>query len=483
MAVWWLDIARYADTVGFHGDQNQRIFPYRDYVINAFNQNKSFDQFTIEQLAGDLLPNPTTEQQIATGYNRLNMMTREGGAQPAEYLAKYGAERVRSVSAAWFGSTFGCAECHDHKFDPIKTRDFYEMQSFFADMKQWGVYSDYGYTPNPELKGFKNEYPFPPEIEVETPYFKKKLAKAKQALSDHLESARDQINPKAFEAWHNDTRQFLTRYPDGWITPNPLSAAILKKGKIVAKRSTAIAEDGSVKPDRSLGKDESLEMVFDTKDLSSIAAIKVDLITEGASEKAIKSSLGKSVKLSVYITSPNGKKRKAGTEIANATVKRRDYRSGKEVYGIWREWKLPFDKLSSQPQGIWLLDVPSKLKPDQKITLSISGNCPLALKAGFSPLGALDPLNVSGRETLPQDKFLFSTAIDRPAYDKARKLAAEIREWNDGRAWSLITESVAKPRTVRILPRGNFLDTTGLVVLPATHPFCQRAWKAPNRRG
>jgi hypothetical protein len=109
MAVWWLDIARFSDTVGFHGDQNQRIFPYRDYVINAFNTNKRFDQFTAEQLAGDLLPNPTIEQRVATGYNRLNMMTREGGAQSAEYLAKYGAERVRGVSAAWFGSTFGCA--------------------------------------------------------------------------------------------------------------------------------------------------------------------------------------------------------------------------------------------------------------------------------------------------------------------------------------------------------------------------------------
>ena len=172
MAVWWLDVARFTDTVGFHGDQNQRIFPYRDYVIRSFNENKHFDQFTIEQLAGDLLPHPTTEQLVATGYNRLNMMTREGGAQPNEYLAKYGAQRVRAVAAAWFGSTFGCAECHDHKFDPIKTRDFYELKSFFADIKQWGVYADYGYTRNPELAGFTNEDPFPPEIKVESPYLR-----------------------------------------------------------------------------------------------------------------------------------------------------------------------------------------------------------------------------------------------------------------------------------------------------------------------
>jgi mono/diheme cytochrome c family protein len=114
MAVPWLDVVRFADTVGYHGDQNQRIFPYRDYVINAFNSNKPFDQFTIEQLAGDLLPNPTKEQLVATGFNRLNMMTREGGAQPKEYLAKYQADRVRTVSMAWLGSTMGCCECHDH---------------------------------------------------------------------------------------------------------------------------------------------------------------------------------------------------------------------------------------------------------------------------------------------------------------------------------------------------------------------------------
>jgi hypothetical protein len=178
MAVWWLDIARYADTVGFHGDQNQRIFPYRDYVINAFNANKRFDVFTREQLAGDLIPGAGTEQLVATGYNRLNMMTREGGAQPKEYLAKYGAERVRSVAAAWFGSTFGCAECHDHKFDPIKARDFYELQSFFADVKQWGVYANYGYTPEPELEGVNNDSPFPPEIEVESPWLKNRHTEA-----------------------------------------------------------------------------------------------------------------------------------------------------------------------------------------------------------------------------------------------------------------------------------------------------------------
>ncbi|MEX2044793.1 MAG: DUF1549 domain-containing protein, partial [Opitutus sp.] len=223
MAVWWLDLVRFADTVGFHGDQNQRIFPYRDYVINAFNANKPFDQFTIEQLAGDLLPDATTEQRVATGYNRLNMMTREGGAQPGEYLAKYGAERVRSVASAWFGSTFGCAECHDHKFDPIKSRDFYELQAFFADVKQWGVYHDYDYTPNPELVGFSNEHPFPPEIEVRSPYLAARMKRLEAGLESHRAATRARLQQVEvaleFEAWVGKARAFAPREPTGWSRP------------------------------------------------------------------------------------------------------------------------------------------------------------------------------------------------------------------------------------------------------------------------
>ena len=164
MAVPWLDLVRFADTVGYHGDQNQNDFPYRDYVIAAFNDNKPFDQFTIEQLAGDLLPSPSIEAQVATSFNRLNMMTREGGAQAKEYLAKYAADRVRTVSMTWLGSTMGCAECHDHKFDPFTSKDFYQMEAFFADLRQWGIYADYDYSPSPGLEGYGNDHPSRPRF-------------------------------------------------------------------------------------------------------------------------------------------------------------------------------------------------------------------------------------------------------------------------------------------------------------------------------
>src|SRR5690606_28293166 len=107
-------------------------YPYRDYVIRAFNENMPFDRFTREQLAGDLLPEPTLDQRIATAYNRLNMVTREGGAQAKEYIAKYASDRVRTTSSVWMGSTVGCAECHDHKFDPFTAKDFYQFAAFFA---------------------------------------------------------------------------------------------------------------------------------------------------------------------------------------------------------------------------------------------------------------------------------------------------------------------------------------------------------------
>ena len=134
MAAYWLDLVRFADTVGYHGDQDHNVSPYRDWVIDAFNEDMPFDQFTREQIAGDLLPKPTTDQVIATGYNRLLQTSHEGGVQAKEYIAMYAADRVRNLSAVWMGATVGCAQCHDHKYDPFTTKDFYALSAFFADI-------------------------------------------------------------------------------------------------------------------------------------------------------------------------------------------------------------------------------------------------------------------------------------------------------------------------------------------------------------
>ncbi len=139
LAMYWLDLVRFADTCGYHSDNHRDLYLYRDYVINAFNTNKPFDRFTIEQLAGDLLPNATAADKIASGYNRVLQTTEEGGAQAKEYAAKYGADRVRNAGSVWLGLTLGCCECHDHKFDPFTTKEFYKFASFFADIKERAV--------------------------------------------------------------------------------------------------------------------------------------------------------------------------------------------------------------------------------------------------------------------------------------------------------------------------------------------------------
>ena len=184
LAIYWLDLVRYADTVGYHGDQDHNISPYRDYVIRAFNENMPFDRFTREQLAGDLLPNPTQQQLVATGYNRLLQTTHEGGLQQAEYRAIYQADRVRNVSAVWMGATVGCAQCHDHKYDPYTAKDFHTLGAFFADIDDEQHFTS-GTNALPTRR--------PPEIPVMTPAQQAELDSLNKTLNDLSKGQRYEI--------------------------------------------------------------------------------------------------------------------------------------------------------------------------------------------------------------------------------------------------------------------------------------------------
>jgi len=133
---YWLDYARYADTHGIHFDNFREMYSFRDWVISAFNANMPFDQFTIEQLAGDLLPDATLDQKIASGFNRCNITTNEGGIIDEEYAVLYARDRVETTSIVWMGLTTGCAVCHDHKFDPISQKDFYQLAAYFNNTTQ-----------------------------------------------------------------------------------------------------------------------------------------------------------------------------------------------------------------------------------------------------------------------------------------------------------------------------------------------------------
>ncbi len=479
MAVWWLDIARFADTVGFHGDQNQRIFPYRDYVIKAFNDNKRFDAFTIEQLAGDLLPNPSPDVLVATGYNRLNMMTREGGAQPKEYLAKYGAERVRSVAAAWFGSTFGCAECHDHKFDPIKTRDFYELQSFFADVKQWGVYSYYSSAKTKELEGFNNEYPFPPEIEVASPVLTKRYEAAKRQIADHIAkaTAKLQVDPKqavAVKEWQTTTATFLKQNNGPWLRLSATSAG-RKGGKSQKAAIAALSPQGEVTLTGALGKGESLAVTLPVPTAMTIAAFKVKLDTKS-------DALGAKLGLALSLVNAAGKTIKLPLGPADATAKRPNYAAGAEVPGITGDWNLPKAKPTGALEAIWLLATPTKFAAGDKLIVVLTGDCKLPMSFAATPIGALEPMQAGCGKISSTETYLLSTAADRLTYNAARKLTADAQNLNGGKAWSLVTQSDPEPLTIRVLPRGNWQDESGAVVLPATPSFLPGRLESTDRK-
>jgi len=152
LALEWMDAARYADTNGFSIDGGRHQWLWRDWVIQAFNDNLPYDRFLVEQLAGDLLPDPTPAQRIATGFQRNNMVTHEGGTIPEENLANYNADRVKTLGEAVLGLTLGCAQCHNHKFDPISQREYYQLVDFFNSLGDQGLAGDGGVNPGPSIQ-------------------------------------------------------------------------------------------------------------------------------------------------------------------------------------------------------------------------------------------------------------------------------------------------------------------------------------------
>ncbi len=178
-ARYWLDAARYGDTHGLHLDNERSMWPYRDWVVNAFNRNQPFDQFTIEQLAGDLLPEATTEQKVASGFNRCNVSTSEGGAIEDEFYVRYAVDRTETAATVWMGLTVACAACHDHKFDPVSQREFYELYAFFNNFNEKAMDG--------------NALLHAPILKLPTPDQKVKLAQLNETLEHAEKRLKDEL--------------------------------------------------------------------------------------------------------------------------------------------------------------------------------------------------------------------------------------------------------------------------------------------------
>ncbi len=195
---YWLDYARYADTHGAHFDNFREMWSYRDWVISAFNQNMPYDVFTTESLAGDLLPNRTLEQQIGSGFNRCNMTTNEGGIIDEEYLVLYTRDRIETVSQVWLGMTAGCAVCHDHKFDPLSQKEFYEMAAFFNNTTQGARDGNIKDTPPIVPVPFAADRPRIMALETEIPAAKTRVEARKGAARPAFDTWLTSVKPDEF---------------------------------------------------------------------------------------------------------------------------------------------------------------------------------------------------------------------------------------------------------------------------------------------
>ncbi len=258
-AAMWLDLARYADTNGYEKDLRRTMWKYRDWVINAFNQDMSFREFTIEQIAGDMLPNPTTDQLIASGFNRNTMTNMEGGVDPEEYYFYTQVDRVDTTATVWLGSTLACAECHNHKFDPFTQKDYYRFLAFFDKETHVDVDADGG----PHARE--------PILELPTP---EQAAKSKELRAEvsSLQTVLDTPTPELATAqaqWEKDIKaaesKWIILQPDHYESQGGATLKLLPDGSILA---------GGKNPDA-----DSYQVSARTK-LTGITGVRLEVISD-----------------------------------------------------------------------------------------------------------------------------------------------------------------------------------------------------------
>ena len=473
MAMWWLDLVRYADSVGYHGDQEVVVHPFREYVIQSFNANVPFDRFTREQVAGDLLPQAGEREKIASGYNRLGMMSAEGGVQDREYLSKYAAERVRNASGVWLGITFGCAECHDHKYDPLGTKEFYQFEAFFADIKERGLYngSDWG-----------------SNMRVPTPAQKADLAK----LDGELAKARAMAaSGTSSFPWKKD----LTLWTLATATKaEALNAVTLKKGPdafLLAQGPNSATNTYTLSFEKDLPKTlQGVRIEAWPKaglpgggpgraDNGNFVLSEIEIAWKGPDGKLFPIEL-KTARATFEQTLSPGKNPYKRWAVMAAIDK--DAKGPTWGWGVLGDEKRPqaaeffAEKPVSIPVGATLVVTLKQNLDNPKHTLGnfrvlLSSENPKSLLWPWSKAVG-DGLSVDGKTSAEQQKAIeeFGKTLGA-ANDPSQKTLAELVQKREQMAnlaaTTLITETVP-PRPIRVLARGNWMDEKGEVVQPGT---------------
>ncbi|MSV30276.1 MAG: DUF1553 domain-containing protein [Bryobacterales bacterium] len=502
----WLDAIRYSDTCGFHGDNPLPAWPFRDWVLRAFRDNKPFDEFTREQLAGDLLPNATDAQRVASAFNRMNRTSAEGGLQPQEYLAKYAADRVRTTSNVWLGSTLGCAECHDHKFDPFTARDFYSMKAFFADIRETGLVPDRG----PNAWGTQLALPTPDQKAQ-----RERIVRDLEEVRAKLEAAAPSISAadlrKRFDAGELSWRQQMplaARSTSGAkltvLGAEPIDSMYEFRGSLVSERKAApglVAASGpapdndtyvvTLKPGAGEWTALGVEIIQDEKLPGVRMARGSDrvMLTEveaglSPNETAPERPLGFTLATAGNQFPISGLPAMAAIDSDPKTG------WGTAIHGETRNLFLALrfgEKLTTTAASVLTVRLQHDAEPRRAVTGrfrlylsnavyawpgtdSIGLRDPLELNSGLPP-AVLSNLRGEGEDRKPLEAYLrFASLPLEPLVVEAARLESQLGLLDAAIPRVVVTES-GPPAVTRILRRGDFLDEAGDIVDPAIPGF------------
>jgi len=470
MAMYWLDLVRYADTNGIHGDNHREHALYRDYVIDSFNENKAFDEFTREQLAGDLLPDASVQARIASGYNRLLMTTREGGAQAKEYLAKYAADRVRNASGVWMASTMGCAECHDHKFDQFTMKDFYSFASFFADIKETAV-------------GTQAATAMPSRAQL------RQIAEV-DSKAREVRKSLDVQTPELTEAQALWEKKALPRKKAStdWSALRPVEAS--SAGGATLK----VLDDGSILASGANPDKDVYTLRFEAK-LRGVTGLRLEVLPDASlPAKGPGRAANGNIVLNEFEVHQGGKKVSWGVVTANHS---------QDKYGVagvtdgnqGTGWAL-LPRVGAESHAVFeasnvLISKDRKTSFTIKLHQNYGGHHTIghfrllatdssppirAEDSGGIPVDVVTALQVKSSRRTPEQKGTISryyrsiSPVLAAARRELESLAARKKKLEKGSTKVLIS-TAQKPRMMRVLPRGNWLDDSGEEVKPAVPGF------------
>ena len=484
MAMYWLDLVRYADTGGYHGDNERDHSPYRDYVIDAFNENYPFDRFVREQVAGDLLPRATQQQQIASGFNRLNMTTREGGAQPKEYMTIYAADRVRNTVSLFLALTFSCCQCHDHKYDPYTIRDFYSMAAFFADIEETVV-------------GTQKPLVLLDQLQTQRVYDLDQAAHSATKLLEGESALWDAAQAK----WEADVQRKVSAKDGNWQLVDDLQMKSDQGGAF--KR----LEDGSLLATSERAPIDTYTITLPVP-AGGLSAIQLELLPEASLPQNGPGRAGNGNLVLSEVEVFRGEQQASIKEaVASHSQKNWDIAAtidGEPATG-WAIRPRVGERISAyfelaEPIG-------SAESGPQKLTVRLRqlygsgyliGRLRVFTTVAEAPLAQVKPLLAhkpvyDALGIPPKDRSSKQNALLRehfratsPETKSIRKLVAAATAEKKAikqAARKVLVSMSAEPQVVRILPRGNWQDETGEIVQPAVPESLGSLELAPNERG